>query len=418
MEKDKNLLWLWLSLHFGANSKLYRDLTSYYDDIEDVYLTTDLDMNLIGWLSFYDKRKILNKSLEHAYEVAEWCSENDVQIISYSDPKYPSSLKALRRFPAVLYCKGELPDFDNELSVSLVGTRSMTDYGQKMAYTLGYTLSRSGAITVSGMARGIDSTVAIGSLNALGKTVAVLGCGIDIAYPRENAKLMNRIIENGAVITEYPPHTPPNSYNFPVRNRIISGISNATVIVEGSTDSGAMITARSAIEQGKTLFAIPGPARRHSSSGPNQLIKHNDAILARDATDILSPFATQFRDKIDFLKAKERPTFSKSAIQAEAGDVDKHKLFDKKLDLKAFLKRKTQSLEEIIEPAPEIKLDPNVYSEEQIKIYSVIERGIPTHVDDIVEKTGMSASIITSNLTLLQIDDLIEEISGGFFSKK
>ena len=143
----------------------------------------------------------------------------------------------------------ELPDFDNELSISLVGTRAMTTYGQKVAFELGYTLSRGGAITVSGMARGIDTSVAVGTLNAMGVTVAVLGCGIDVVYPRENANLMNKIIENGAVITEYPPHTPPNSWNFPVRNRIISGISNGTVIVEAPEHSGAMITARRAIKQ-------------------------------------------------------------------------------------------------------------------------------------------------------------------------
>lgn len=413
---DKSLLWLWISLHFGPNSRMYRNLISYFDDIEDVYNSTQMDMDLIGWLSFSDKRKILDKKLEHALEVREWCNNNDVQIISYSDDAYPISLRSIRNFPAVLYCKGEFPDFNNELSISVVGTRSMTSFGQRTAYDLGYTLSKGKAITVSGMARGIDSTVAIGSLNAFGKTVAVLGSGIDIVYPRENYDLMNKIIENGAVITEFPPHSPPNSFHFPIRNRIISGISNATVVVEASLDSGAMITARTAIEQNKMLFAVPGPAKFHHSNGTNELIKNGDAKLATQAEDILRPFYESYKDKIDIFKARQRPTFSKNLLKVASGRYDKSEIYEKSREVKKKIKDKVKSFEEIIEE-PEISLDSNAYSAEQVKIYNAMKKGEPIVVDQLVEITGLPASDIVSNLTLLQIDGYVDEYPGGFFVK-
>ncbi len=414
---DKSLLWLWISLHFGPNSRIYRNLISYFDDIEDVYQSTQMDMDLIGWLSFSDKRKILNKNLEHALEVKEWCDNNDVKIISYSCENYPASLREIRNFPPILYCKGELPDFNNKISVSVVGTRSMTSFGQRTAYDLGYTLAKGKAITVSGMARGIDSTVAIGTLNAFGETVAVLGCGIDIVYPRENYALMNKIIESGAVITEFPPHSPPNSYHFPIRNRIISGISNATVIVEASLDSGAMITAKTAIEQGKRLFAVPGPAKFHASNGTNELIKNNDAKMATQATDILMAFYESHKDKIDFIKAQQRPTFSKKALKIATEETSSEVLYKKSKENRKEINKKVRKFEEIMESGEIITLDPNIYSHEQIKIYNSMKIGVPVVVDQLVEITGFSAAEITSNLTLLQIDGLIEEYSGGFFVK-
>ena len=414
---DKSLLWLWLSLHFGANSRVYGSLISYFDDIEDVYQSTQMDMDLIGWLSISDKRKILNKNLEHANEVREWCDNNDVQIISYSDDRYPSALRKIRNFPPILYCKGEFPDFDNEISVSAVGTRAMTSHGQRLAFDFGYTLSKGGAITVSGMARGIDTTVAIGTINAFGRTVAVLGSGIDIVYPRENYALMNKIVENGAVITEFPPHTPPNSYHFPIRNRIISGISNATVIIEAPLDSGAMITARTAIEQGKPLFAVPGIAKFHSNNGTNALIKNDDAKMATSAEDVLKIFYQEHKDKINLMAASKRPVFSRSALKVGASALDEDEFYSKSKEKKRKIGKNVKKFEEIIEDEQEVILDPQKYSEEQIKIYSTMEKRVPVLIDDLVLKTELSASEISSNLTLMQIDGLVDEISGGFFVK-
>lgn len=414
---DKTLLWLWLSLLFGPGSRIYRDVIAHFDSIQDAYDSDDGDMSIIRWLSSSEKNKFLDKNLDHAYEVMDWCLENDIKIITCEDEIYPNELKKLLKLPAVLYCKGELPNFNEELSISLVGTRSMTAYGQKMAYDLGYTLSKGGAITVSGMARGVDSTVALGTLNAMGRTVAVLGCGIDIVYPRENTELMKRIADNGAVITEYPPHSPPNSWHFPIRNRIISAISNGTVVVEAPYESGSLITARQAIDLGKPVFAVPGPAKFHSTKGTNALISEGKAKMARDALDILEEFIVDYRGKIDFTKAKMRPTFSKNALKISKKDIDREEAIRKNEEVKKSLRKEARKFEEILETPKEIALDPNIFSEEQIKIYNFMQYGVPTSVDELVKKTDISASNILSTLMMLAVEGVVDELPGGFFIK-
>lgn len=416
---DKKIIWLWLSLHFGAGSNVFNKLISYFEDEQSIYDSDDSDMGFISWLSDSEKKKLLDKNLEHAEEVIEWCDENDVQIIAYSDDNYPSALRELETFPAVLYCKGEFPNFDEELSISVVGTRSMTTFGQKNAYELGYMLSRGGAITVSGLARGIDGTVALGTLNALGTTVAILGSGINVIYPREHANLMSRIIDyGGAVITEYPPHTPPCATNFPIRNRLISGISNGTVIVEASEESGALITARYALKQGKPLFALPGFTRFHQYKGNNFLIREEKAILVRSAIDILREFMDEYFDKIDETKAKQRPRYKKSELEPPSGrnsydDYSKKSTKSKRAAMKAAKK-----FEEIL-PAPEedTEIDLSKLSETQLKIYNAMEFGKPYSIDELVQTTGLSASDIMSDIMTLMLEFNFEEIPGYGYVK-
>lgn len=414
---DRALVWLWLSLLYGAGNDIYGKLITYFEDEQSIYDCDDSDMGAIRWLSDSQKAKLLNKNLDHAYEVLEWCEENDVQIIAYSDENYPQALRELRNFPAVLYCKGDFPDFNEELSISVVGTRSMTNYGQKVAFELGYTLSRGGAITVGGMARGIDSTAALGTINALGRTVAVLGSGIDIIYPRENASLMNKIIENGAVITEYPPHTPPNSWNFPVRNRIISGISNGTVIVEASFDSGAMITARRASEQRKPVFSVPGPARMHASSGTNQLIREG-AKLTSDALDVLEEFLEDYSDKIDLTKAKARPRFSRDALKVASG-IDRTNFYKKSIEDKKNIRKQIRKFEEIVEPQAEEDedIDTSALSETELKIFNSMEKRKPYCIDELVALTSLEPSEVISSVGMLQINGFVSELPGSYFVK-
>lgn len=411
---DRSTIWLWLSLHFGAGAEIYSRLITYFEDEQNIYDCDDADVARISWLHDSHKSKLLDKNLAHAQEIIEWCEENEVQIIAYSDDNYPASLRELEDFPPVLYCKGELPDFDNELSISLVGTRAMTTYGQKVAFELGYTLSRGGAITVSGMARGIDTSVAVGTLNAMGVTVAVLGCGIDVVYPRENANLMNKIIENGAVITEYPPHTPPNSWNFPVRNRIISGISNGTVIVEAPEHSGAMITARRAIKQRKVLFAVPGPAKTHSSLGTNLLIREEEAKLSTDAIDIFEEFLENYSHKIDLTKAKQRPKFSSSALKLASPGPNKSSFYQFWKDKRNSVRKSAKKFEEQISSDNDDKvIDTSKLSPEEIKVYDTMQKGRPYSIDELVDLTSLSAGDVMSAASTLQIEGLIIELVGG-----
>lgn len=177
----------------------------------------------------------------------------------------------------------------------------MSEYGKRMAYKIGYELGASGTVVVSGMALGNDSVAAAGAILAGGQTVAILGCGIDVTYPREHGKLYTEITARGAVMTEFTPGTPPEGKNFPIRNRLISGLSQGTVVVEGDLKSGALITAKTAILQGRDIYAFPGNVGETNSAGTNQLISDGAAIVLR-ARDILENYTFLYRDSLDMVK--------------------------------------------------------------------------------------------------------------------
>ena len=182
------------------------------------------------------------KSLEHAKRVEEYCLRHGIGILPYSDAFYPDRLKQIFSPPVLLYYKGTIPDMNEKLCLGIVGTRHLSDYGRRMAYRLGYELSLCGAYTVSGMARGIDTAGHIGSLDAQGCTVAVMGCGLDRIYPPENRWLAEKICANGALVSEYPPGELPARHHFPQRNRIISGVSQGICVVEAARGSGSPVS--------------------------------------------------------------------------------------------------------------------------------------------------------------------------------
>ena len=188
------------------------------------------------------------------------------------DADYPVRLRNIFEPPSLLYVKGQLPVIDEEVAVAMVGTRKASPYGVEAAEKIAYGLSRQGAVVISGAAAGVDSASHRGALRAGGKTIAVLGNGLDVVYPAENEWLYRDIAASGALISEYPPGTAAESWHFPVRNRIISGLSLATVVVEAPEKSGALITANTALEQGRDVFAVPGPIDAPMSRGCNRLI--------------------------------------------------------------------------------------------------------------------------------------------------
>ncbi|HXI83295.1 MAG TPA: DNA-processing protein DprA [Verrucomicrobiae bacterium] len=215
--------------------------------------------------------------------------KSGVRVVSCDDAEYPKHLREIYDPPLVLYVRGSLTERDS-LAIAVVGSRRTSLYGQDMARKLAFQLARVGVTVVSGLARGIDTAAHNGALQAKGRTVAVIGCGIDIVYPAENKKLADDIVEKGgAVVTEFPFGVQPDRQNFPMRNRIISGWSLGVVVVEANLKSGALITANQAGEQGRQVFAVPGRADSILSKGANKLIK-DGAKLTEDVEDILSEF--------------------------------------------------------------------------------------------------------------------------------
>ncbi|MCQ2433267.1 MAG: DNA-processing protein DprA, partial [Clostridia bacterium] len=220
----------------------------------------------------------------------EVCAQKNIGILPYDSMLYPERLRRIQHPPAVLYYRGSLPDFKNHLTMAVVGTRGMTEDGRKNAYRIAYELSVAGAIIVSGMALGIDGTAQQAALDASGTSIAVLGSAIDICYPAEHLPLYKQLQVNGGILSEYAPGTEIKRWFFPQRNRIISGLCQGTLVAEAGHKSGALITAQTALSQGRDLFAIPGDPRDPARTGTNELIK-NGAYPVTETKDILSHYA-------------------------------------------------------------------------------------------------------------------------------
>ena len=241
-----------------------------------------------------------------------------VRAVTRADGDYPKNLREIYDPPLVLYVRGTLTDRD-ALAIGIVGSRRTTLYGQEMSRKLSYQLARVGVTVVSGLARGIDTAAHTGALQAKGRTVAVIGCGIDTMYPPENKKLADEIAaKGGAVVSEFPFGVQPDRQNFPMRNRIISGWSLGVVVVEANLKSGALITSKQAMEQGREVFAVPGRADSVLSRGTNRLIK-DGAKLTEDAEDILTEFEYLLpkRDKADAPGAPARPALQLTEHEAQ-----------------------------------------------------------------------------------------------------
>lgn len=286
--------WLWLSLALDQGStRLDKLLHAFNYDPRALYEADRSSYEPFCTNHPRSLNALTNKSMDEVYKVLDFCEKNNVGILTYDDDKYPSPLRAIQGKPPVIYYKGTVPDFSKNLSISIVGTRNVTSYGSSAAYTISHDLASAGAIIVSGMALGTDTAAHRGALDAKGTTVAFLGCGINVVYPKENAKLMDEIIATGAVMTDYPPFSRPEGRHFPVRNRLISGVSHGVLIVEAAKKSGALITANHALNQGKLLYAIPGRIGELTSEGSNELLMTGAQTVTK-SSDILDDFRTLF----------------------------------------------------------------------------------------------------------------------------
>lgn len=299
---DKELeYWLKLSRIDNLRATIKIDLITALGGVKNVF---DAKKEILLKAGFTKKHyetlhsDILNQDIKN---IMELCSKKNINILPIPHEEYPEMLKYIADPPLVLYVYGSIPKAN---AVAIVGSRKASGYGVETAFKIASELALSDIVIVSGMARGIDTAAHSGALDAGGKTVAVLGCGVDIVYPPENRNLMERIIKSGAVISEYPPGISPTTFNFPARNRIISGMSLGTLVVEAGLKSGSLITANFALEQGRDVFSIPGNICNYNSMGTNRLIK-DGAKIVLDSDDILNelsfgtvPFENKRRGKV------------------------------------------------------------------------------------------------------------------------
>lgn len=313
---DNLVYWIWLSLACTPDTVTFAKLIKKYDDAKTIYDATDREIRSTVGAKVSDCTALCDKNLEKAMSIYKFCAEKGVGILPYINEKFPQSLRDIPTPPVLLYYRGVLPDFNKGFHCAIVGTRSLSDYGRKNAFDLGYDMATVGATVVSGMAIGIDSVALAGAIAAGAPTIAVLGSGIDVCYPQSHLTLARAIVKKGCVLTEYAPGTKPDKFNFPRRNRLISGLCPVTVVVEGKESSGSMITARHAKAQGREVFAFPGNVGNDGSQSTNLLIK-NGAHLCTTAEDIIYHFEDTFPGTLNPYLLMKRPTVNRMDVLRE-----------------------------------------------------------------------------------------------------
>lgn len=319
----------------------------------------------------------IKAKLKAAERVISYCEKNDIKAIAITDADYPEKLRNIPAPPLVLYLRGEMPDFNAIPFVCIVGPRKPTEFGEKAAYSIAYRLSAAGAVVVSGGALGSDSAAHKGALTANGKTVAVLACGLDNDYLKANKPLRDKILKSrGCLITEFPPKTSVNRYSFHVRNRIMSGLCDATVVVEAGSKSGALITAHHAAEQGREVFVIPGNPTLAEYEGSNKLLLEG-AIPFLKVDDVFKLLETQYPNVLDTEKAYKKP--------------------EKRTSEKKIQKKSCETL-----------------SNNAKIVYNYLDKPIFSADDLLV--LGLSDEDLLSALTELEIEHLIKAAAGGNYS--
>jgi DNA processing protein len=365
--EDNLKYWVALNIVLSENLKANKKILNRFPNIRDLFEASNRELEILGLDEETAAALVSPKTLRQAEKDIEKLTRKKYAILTLEDRNYPSYLRETFDPPCVLYCAGKV-DVLEELSVSIVGARKPTPYGRAVAEKLAFDLASRGLVVVSGLARGIDSIAHWGALQG-GKTVAVMGSGLDVIYPRENRKLFEKILETGAVITEFPLRSSPLGYHFPMRNRIISGLSLAVVVIEATKRSGSLITARLALEQNREVMAVPGNTTSELSRGTNWLVKTGAKLVER-WEDVAEELPPPLRDQL---------------------------------------------LAQTEEKTP--KALPSVNPNEE-KVLALLKTDKFTPVDELVEKTEFSVSEILSLSLQLELKGYISQSPGKIFQRK
>ncbi|MHB8410816.1 MAG: DNA-processing protein DprA [Candidatus Acidiferrales bacterium] len=372
MEPDQYLGWLALALTPGLGARMAGKLLRAFGSPEAIFNAslTSLEAHQLPAAvaqAIHSRQPLSAAAKELAQAEAAKCS-----LVTWDEPQYPQLLREIYDPPPLLYVKGNA-ELLNRHAISIVGTRRPTPYGNQIAERLARDLADRGLVIVSGLARGIDACAHKGALSSVrGGTIGILGCGIDVIYPKENRKIFAEIEERGAIISEFPMGAFPAPQNFPIRNRLIAGIARGVVVVEGAQYSGSLITARLAMESSREVFAVPGNVTQPVAFGPNQLIKQGAKLV------------TGWEDVIE-----ELPT----PIRAELFPV------------------------ETTDGAARASLVEQSLGASEKTLYAMLEVDSARHVDDLVEHSGMSSSEVLSSLFELEMKGLVQQLPGKQFLK-
>jgi DNA processing protein len=352
---DPRQFWVGFNLVKGIGAVRFHMLLETFGDARRAWLASPEELVAAGLSQKITASLVKIRSQVNLEQIWDNLTAKGIQVITWEDETYPRYLREVDQPPPVLYLQGSFVP-DDDWAVAVVGTRRVTAYGRQVAEEVAGTLGRSGVTVVSGLARGIDAIAHQAALNAGGRTLAVLGSGVDRIYPPEHHKLAERIIAHGALVSDYAPGTPPDASNFPPRNRIISGLARAVVVVEAGLDSGALITASFAAEQGRDVFAVPGNINTPQSQGTNRLIRDG-------AHPLLSP-----QDVLELLNLSmaTEQRLARTALPADASEA---------------------------------------------QLLQVLSRQ-PLHVDEIRSQTGMPIEKVTATLALMELKGMVRQVGG------
>ena len=430
---EKTVYWIWLQQALRYNNLKIKYIMNLYEDIERFYILGENEWRLLGIFTNSDIESLKKVSIEKAKIILNNCTRIGCEVVAIDDERFPYLLKQIEDPPAVLYVSGDISCMNEKLVVAVVGTRKASLYGIEMAGNISKTLAENDVVVVSGGALGIDSAAHEGAVAAGGKTVCVLGCGLDFPYLASKISLKRDIIrKGGAVITEYPPGTPARTWTFPARNRIISGLSRGTVVVEAGRRSGSLITANLANEQNRDVFVVAPPNGGEAATGNIALINDGAQVITSGA-DVLKEYSAR-------TLVRNGPAFSSRAVSGESYEL-KHELSAKSVSKNYALPKKEEKFKigpavsersselkrelsaksvpkNYAPPKKEVKIriDPRAenLNEDERKVYEAVSEGI-IKSDEIIAKTGVPEYKIFGVLTTLELLGLIKSLPGKYY---
>ena len=412
--------WIWLAHRPGLGDRMKLRLLQHFGSPENIFFADNGAFDHIEGISGEGKAALADQDLSPAEKILKDCRRAKLHILTIADAAYPVRLKNIDDPPILLYYKGTLPEFDALPMIGVVGTRKASLYGLQTAKRLGYQIGCCGGVVVSGMAAGIDSMAMSGALSAGQATVGVLGCGADVIYPSSNRSLFRDVEENGCILSEFPPGTPPAKWTFPKRNRIISGLSCGVLVAEAPEESGSLITARNAADQGRDVFAVPGNIDLPSFAGSNRLLREG-AIVVSSGWDVVSEYQGIYPDKIRRADAPAHLTVTVEELRKQAENPLP------KVAQNPALPGKKKALKKELEKKPIDKAASSSYSDvnttfagrtpEELQVLQCLQKG-ERPVDEIIAETGLTTGKMLAVMTMLELDGIIRRLPGKRISLK
>lgn len=406
---EPNVRSVWVGLCLTPASHSISCLAKAFSSPDEIYDADDESIADALGSHRRDIRRLCRRDLTEAEKTVAFCASHRISILTWFDDDYPASLREIDKPPAILFLSGDRSLLHDQRTVGIVGTRTPSDYAARMTFDVATDLATCGAVVVSGMAYGIDGVAAAGAMAARGKTIAVLGCGLDMTYPAKHGKLRKEIEKSGLLVSEYPPGSPPERFHFPERNRIISGLSSGVFVAEGSLSSGAMITAEYAEKQGKHLFALPGRLDSPLAEGPIKLMKEG-ARPVSCADDILSKLEAETPGTFDLsllLTDRAIPDYD-ATVQRFGVSLSPAKGGGYAPRAERMPEPETAPSE--THPAPDL----TACSDVERAVYEALET--PRTPDELAAN-GFGAPEILAALTTLEITGLIRSLPGGRYER-